>query len=130
MLKRRQGILYPRGTLSFNWRIIQPLIIVVDYLIVHELAHVLEHSHSQAFWNIVAVHAPSWAKAETGLRKMVRSWNGARLSEHSPYRLNPRPYLLAMVVLPQFYSIQTIIGWGQNSRVCESIFVATAKDFE
>lgn len=42
--------------------------IVVDYLIVHELAHVLEHNHSEEFWNIVAVHAPSWRKARNWLK--------------------------------------------------------------
>ena len=57
------------GTLTFNWRIIQAPMIVVDYLIVHELAHVLEPNHSQEFWNIVAVHAPTWTKARNWLKQ-------------------------------------------------------------
>ena len=43
--------------------------IVVDYLIVHELAHVLEPNHSQDFWNIVAVHVPSWERARNWLKQ-------------------------------------------------------------
>lgn len=68
-LKYRWGSCTPGGTLSFNWRIIQAPMIVVDYLIVHELAHVLEPNHSQDFWNIVAVHSPSWPKAKDWLRR-------------------------------------------------------------
>ncbi|WP_425603716.1 M48 family metallopeptidase [Coraliomargarita parva] len=67
-LRYRWGSCTPRGTLSFNWRIIQAPMIVVDYLIVHELAHVLEPNHSQDFWNIVAVHVPSWQKARNWLK--------------------------------------------------------------
>ncbi len=68
-LKYRWGSCTPGGTLSFNWRIIQAPMIVVDYLIVHELAHILEPNHSQDFWNIVAVHVPRWVKARGWLRQ-------------------------------------------------------------
>lgn len=68
-LKYRWGSCTPGGTLSFNWRIIQAPMIVVDYLIVHELAHILEPSHSQDFWNIVAVHVPSWKRAKIWLKQ-------------------------------------------------------------
>ena len=73
-LKYRWGSCTPGGTLSFNWRIIQAPMIVVDYLVVHELAHALEPNHSQDFWNIVAVHVPSWKKARSWLKQ-----HGARL---------------------------------------------------
>ena len=53
-------------TLVFNWRILQAPMIVVNYLIVHELAHVLEPNHSQDFRNLVAVHAPSCGNVNTG----------------------------------------------------------------
>jgi predicted metal-dependent hydrolase len=64
----------PGGTLTFSWRIVQAPAVVIDYLIVHELAHVLEPNHSREFWNIVAVHAPSWERAKEWLKR-----NGARL---------------------------------------------------
>lgn len=73
-LKYRWGSYTPSGTLTFNWRIIQAPMIVVDYLIVHELAHVLEPNHSKDFWNIVAVHVPSWEKAKSWLKQ-----HGSRL---------------------------------------------------
>ena len=68
-LKYRWGSCTPGGTLSFNWRIIQAPMIVVNYIIVHELAHALEPNHSKEFWNIVAVHVPTWAKARTWLKQ-------------------------------------------------------------
>jgi len=68
-LKYCWGSCTPGGTLTFNWRIIQAPMIVVDYLIAHELAHVLEPNHSEDFWNIVAVHVPSWQRARTWLKQ-------------------------------------------------------------
>lgn len=56
-----------RGTLTFNWRIIQGPTFVIDYLLVHELAHLLEYNHTPDFWNVVAVHAPSYQKARAWL---------------------------------------------------------------
>jgi predicted metal-dependent hydrolase len=73
-LKHSWGSCSPGGTLTFNWRIVQAPAVVVDYLIVHELAHILESNHSREFWNIVAVHVPSWTEAKDWLR-----WHGAGL---------------------------------------------------
>jgi predicted metal-dependent hydrolase len=41
----------------------------VDYLIAHELAHVIQPNHAPEFWNIVAVHVPGWEKARVWLRQ-------------------------------------------------------------
>lgn len=68
-LKYRWGSCSPGGTLSFNWRIIQAPMVVIDYLIVHELAHLLVANHSDDFWNIVAVHSPGWKKAKVWLQR-------------------------------------------------------------
>lgn len=65
----RWGSCSPSGTLTFNWRIVQAPTGVVDYLIAHELAHVIEPAHSPDFWNIVAVHVPAWEKARRWLRQ-------------------------------------------------------------
>lgn len=73
-MKFQWGSCSPGGTLTFNWRIVQAPIVVVDYLVAHELAHVLEPNHAPQFWNIVAVHVPAWEKARSWLRRY-----GARL---------------------------------------------------
>lgn len=67
-LKYSWGSCTPGGTLVFNWRIVQAPPMVIDYLVVHELAHLLEQNHSPEFWNIVQVHAPAATKARAWLR--------------------------------------------------------------
>ena len=58
--KRRWGSCDHKGELSFNWRIIQAPSQVMDYVVIHELAHCHEFNHSKRFWNIVATHMPDW----------------------------------------------------------------------
>jgi Type III restriction enzyme, res subunit/Restriction endonuclease/YgjP-like, metallopeptidase domain len=41
---------------------------VIDYVIVHELAHLLEANHTSRFWNIVRTQAPATEKAKTWLK--------------------------------------------------------------
>jgi predicted metal-dependent hydrolase len=42
---------------------------VVDYVIVHELAHFLESNHTQCFWTIVEIQATKYRKAKEWLKK-------------------------------------------------------------
>lgn len=41
------------GTLSFNWRLVMAPPEVADYVVVHELAHLIEADHNSEFWRIV-----------------------------------------------------------------------------
>jgi len=65
--KRRWGSCDSKGGLSFNWRIIQAPIEVLDYVVVHELAHCHEFNHSKRFWSIVAQHMPNWKERQLWL---------------------------------------------------------------
>lgn len=51
--KSRWGSCSPTGDISYNWRIIMAPHRVVDYVVVHELAHLLEHNHSSDYWKHV-----------------------------------------------------------------------------
>ncbi|MEM0146839.1 MAG: M48 family metallopeptidase [Candidatus Micrarchaeaceae archaeon] len=42
---------------------------VLDYVIVHELAHLKEHNHSSAFWSLVSSAMPNYKSARLWLRK-------------------------------------------------------------
>lgn len=72
--KRRWGSCDHKGALSFNWRIIQAPDDVLDYVVVHELAHCHEFNHSKRFWAIVAEQMPDWKQRQQWLEL-----NGLRL---------------------------------------------------
>ena len=42
----------------------------VDYVVVHELAHTVEHNHSPRFWNIVRSHMPDYQRQKKALREL------------------------------------------------------------
>ena len=48
--KRRWGECHPDGTLKFNWRLIMCPPAVIDYVVVHELAHLKVPGHNPRFW--------------------------------------------------------------------------------
>lgn len=48
------------GTLGLNWRLMMGPPEIVDYVVIHELAHLREPNHSDPFWNIVAEHDPDY----------------------------------------------------------------------
>jgi predicted metal-dependent hydrolase len=58
--KTRWGSCSQKGNLSFNWKLIMTPENVIDYVIVHELAHLKEMNHSKKFWQLVAQHCPQW----------------------------------------------------------------------
>lgn len=51
-----------------NWRVVKAPVHVIDYVIVHELAHMLEQNHTEDFWGIVRAHSASLDKARDWLR--------------------------------------------------------------
>jgi len=52
-----------------NWRLIQASQEVVDYVVVHELAHLIEMNHSKRFWRIVECHFPGHLSARQHLNE-------------------------------------------------------------
>jgi len=65
--KRRWGSCDHLGQLSFNWRIISAPNDVIDYVVIHELAHCHEFNHSRRFWRIVETHMPDWKSKQQWL---------------------------------------------------------------
>lgn len=59
------------GTLGLNWRLMMAPPDVIDYIVIHELAHLREPNHTDTFWSLVAEHDPKY--------KSHASW----LEEHS-----------------------------------------------
>lgn len=68
-LKYRWGSCTPKDNINFNWRLIKAPIYVIDYIIVHELTHLIESNHTEEFWNIVSVQLPHYNKAKEWLKE-------------------------------------------------------------
>ena len=65
----RWGSCTVRDNINLNWRLIKAPIFVVDYVIAHELAHLLEPNHTPRFWNIVKTRVPTMDRARGWLRE-------------------------------------------------------------
>jgi predicted metal-dependent hydrolase len=65
---RRWGSCSTSGNLNFSWRLIMAPLSVIDYVVVHELAHLEHKNHSKTFWNTVKVMYPNYEKAKVWLR--------------------------------------------------------------
>jgi predicted metal-dependent hydrolase len=70
--RSRWGSCSTRKTICLNWRLIQTPEFVRDYIIIHELMHLREMSHSAKFWAHVAAACPGYMDAERWLRKHAR----------------------------------------------------------
>jgi hypothetical protein len=66
--RTRWGGCSSRQNLSFNWRLVMAPPAVLDYLAVHELAHLAEPNHSMKFWLIVRSHCPEFQRHKRWLR--------------------------------------------------------------
>ena len=51
--KAMWGSCSPKGVISYNWRIILAPHKIVDYIVVHELCHLIEPNHSPRYWRQV-----------------------------------------------------------------------------
>lgn len=65
----RWGSCTVRDNINLNWRLIKAPMFVIDYVIAHELAHLLEPNHTSRFWNIVKTQVPTMDKARNWLRE-------------------------------------------------------------
>ena len=59
-----------RGIVRLNWRLILMPLPLVDYVVAHELSHLVEMNHSPAFWQTVASIYPDYLAVRKELRKL------------------------------------------------------------
>ncbi|NYT60628.1 M48 family metallopeptidase [Alcaligenaceae bacterium] len=74
MFKSRWGSCNPQGKLEFNWQIVLAPNRVVDYVVIHELCHLIRHDHSPEFWREVGRVMPDYQACREWLKV-----NGGRL---------------------------------------------------
>lgn len=66
--RSRWGSASRRGAVSFNWRLVLAPAWVLDYVVVHEVAHLRDFSHSARFWSLVRGLVPEADAARAWLR--------------------------------------------------------------
>jgi predicted metal-dependent hydrolase len=59
----RWGSCTMNNYISLNWRLIKAPMFVIDYVIVHELAHLMESNHTPKFWNIVRTQVATMVRS-------------------------------------------------------------------
>ena len=67
--RTRWGTCHPDGRVLLNWRLIQAPPALIDYVVVHELAHLREPNHSPRFWRWVASVLPDYEERRHTLRR-------------------------------------------------------------
>lgn len=60
-----------QNVLEFHPRVMELPATVQDYVILHELCHTVEKSHTKAFWALVARHMPDWQRQHEVLERAV-----------------------------------------------------------
>lgn len=58
--KRRWGCCSGAGEISFNWKLIFANAELIDYVVIHEIAHLQQMNHSKAFWLLVEKYCVDW----------------------------------------------------------------------
>jgi predicted metal-dependent hydrolase len=57
------------GALYVNWRALQLPVRVLDYVLIHELSHLIEPSHQPEFWSVLECALPDWRERKEELNR-------------------------------------------------------------
>ena len=70
-MRSRWGSCTKRGTITLNLHLIKAPLRCIDYVIMHELCHLVEHNHTDKFYKLLAKHLPDWERRKAQLEKVV-----------------------------------------------------------
>lgn len=68
--RKRWGSCDSRGTIRLNWRVVQAPMRLVDYVVVHELAHLRHRGHGRDYWQAVGRVMPDYERRRKELREI------------------------------------------------------------
>lgn len=72
--RTRWGSCASNGKINLTWRLVMAPLSILDYVVVHELAHLKVKNHSKTFWDLVKSHLPDYQSRRKWLKE-----NGFRL---------------------------------------------------
>jgi predicted metal-dependent hydrolase len=67
-LKSSWGICYSNGNITLNIKLIKANPKIIEYVIIHELCHLVHHNHSKEFWNEVKKYFPDYKEVRRVLK--------------------------------------------------------------
>lgn len=67
---KRWGSASRDGSLRINWRIMQAPVTLVDYVLLHELTHLIHEDHSREFWATLGRIMPDYEERKRRLREL------------------------------------------------------------
>jgi len=67
--RTRWGSCSARGTINFAWRLIMAPPEIIDYVVLHELAHTVHHNHGLSFWSLVQSMVPDYGAKRKWLKQ-------------------------------------------------------------
>lgn len=68
-MRTRWGSLSVSGILSLNVRLIEAPAVCIEYVIAHELCHLVHSRHDKAFYRLLATHMPDWKRRKERLER-------------------------------------------------------------
>ena len=74
--KTRWGSCSSKRLLNFSWMLIMAEDEVIDYIVIHELAHLHEMNHSHRFWEIVEKYNPDYESRRHKLKELQHKLAG------------------------------------------------------
>jgi len=69
--KGRWGSCNHINNISINYKLLQFEKKAIEYVVIHELAHIQEKNHSKKFWDIVALYMPDYKTVESTLKSKL-----------------------------------------------------------
>lgn len=69
--KSRWGACRENGQITFNWKLVQAPIPIIDYVVVHELSHLVHLNHSKEYWDLVQKHSPDYIAHKNWLKNNI-----------------------------------------------------------
>jgi predicted metal-dependent hydrolase len=70
-MEKRWGSCTPKGVITFNTELVKAPIHCIDYVVLHELCHLVEEGHTPRFYRLLERLMPDWKKRKERLEKVV-----------------------------------------------------------